>query len=60
MIILRAICELIFLCCLADSWPQVLDDSAARQDWNWKPKYDIDALVDVMVREIKEMNLKNQ
>lgn len=49
-----------FFCYLADSWPQVLDDSAAREDWNWKPKYDIDALVDVMVREIKEMNAKNQ
>lgn len=25
---------------ILDSWPAVLDDTAAREDWNWKPKYD--------------------
>lgn len=39
---------------IADSWPQVFDDSEARRDWNWKPKYDIDSLVDLMVRDVKE------
>lgn len=24
-------------------WPQVLDDTAARRDWNWQPAYDLDA-----------------
>ena len=24
-------------------WPQVLDDTAARRDWGWKPAYDLDA-----------------
>lgn len=38
----------------ADSWPQVLDDSDARADWGWNPKYDLDGLVDIMVREIKK------
>lgn len=39
---------------IADSWPQVFDDSEARRDWNWKPKYDLDSLVDLMVRDVKE------
>lgn len=38
----------------ADSWPQVLDDSEARSDWNWKPKYDLDKLVELMVRDVSE------
>ncbi len=25
---------------IVDSWPADIDDSAARNDWNWKPKYD--------------------
>ena len=25
---------------IIDTWPADIDDSAARNDWNWKPKYD--------------------
>ena len=25
---------------IVDTWPEDVDDSAARQDWNWKPDYD--------------------
>ena len=38
----------------ADSWPQVFDDSEARRDWNWKPEVDLDNLVKLMVKEVKE------
>lgn len=27
---------------IVDSWPADLDDSAARNDWNWEPDYDLD------------------
>lgn len=37
---------------IADSWPQALDDTFARKDWNWRPEYDIDALVQVMVEAL--------
>lgn len=26
---------------IADSWPRSLDDSVARQEWNWSPDYDL-------------------
>jgi len=26
---------------IADSWPQSIDDSVARDEWNWKPEYDM-------------------
>lgn len=27
---------------IVDSWPEDVDDSRARKDWNWKPDYDVD------------------
>ena len=26
---------------IADSWPESIDDSAAREEWDWKPDYDL-------------------
>lgn len=28
---------------ILDSWPAVVDDSAARHDWNWRPDFGVDA-----------------
>lgn len=47
------------LICPADSWPQVFDDSEARKDWKWQPKYNLDKLVDLMVQDVRENYLKN-
>lgn len=46
---------------IADSWPQVFDDSEARRDWNWQHKYDLDNLVDFMVKDVQEnyINVEN-
>jgi len=30
---------------IADSWPTSLDDSAARQEWGWKPDFDMPKMV---------------
>jgi threonine 3-dehydrogenase len=31
---------------IVDSWPQDVDDSRARNDWNWSPDYDVDRFFD--------------
>lgn len=38
---------------IADSWPWTIDDHHARFDWNWKPKYDMQAMVDDMLAHLK-------
>lgn len=40
---------------IAKSWPSSLDDSHARNDWGWKPDYDLDALVNDMFIHLKEL-----
>jgi nucleoside-diphosphate-sugar epimerase len=43
---------------IADSWPRSLDDSAARQDWGWFPKYDLATMTeDMMARLTKKHEL---
>jgi nucleoside-diphosphate-sugar epimerase len=37
---------------IADSWPQSLDDSAARKEWGWKPSYDIAAMTEDMLKKL--------
>jgi nucleoside-diphosphate-sugar epimerase len=34
---------------IADSWPRSLDDSAAREDWGWKPKWNLAVMTDDML-----------
>ena len=38
---------------IADSWPRAVDDSAAREEWGWKPSYDLDAMTQDMLKNIK-------
>ncbi len=40
---------------IADSWPQTIDDSKAREDWGWQPKYDFDETVSIMFSGIKKI-----
>jgi nucleoside-diphosphate-sugar epimerase len=37
---------------IADSWPNPLDDSAARRDWGWAPRFDLDAMTADMLDHI--------
>ncbi len=37
---------------IADSWPNSLDDSAARSEWGWQPEFDMDAMVDDMLENL--------
>ena len=37
---------------IADSWPNSLDDSAAREEWGWQPEFGMDAMVDDMLSNL--------
>ena len=37
---------------IADSWPNSLDDSAARKEWGWNPQYDLPFMVDDMLENL--------
>jgi nucleoside-diphosphate-sugar epimerase len=37
---------------LADSWPRGIDDSDARKDWDWKPRFDLVLLVEDMLKHL--------
>jgi len=39
---------------IADSWPDRLDDSAARRDWDWEPEYDLERMVKEMLAKLSE------
>ena len=38
---------------IAESWPNSLDDSCARSEWDWKPDYDLDSMSADMIQILK-------
>ena len=38
---------------IADSWPNRMDDSCAREEWGWNPKYDLEAMTGDMIKVIR-------
>ena len=34
---------------IAASWPDIMDDSAAREEWGWNPKWGLDEMIDDML-----------
>src|SRR5208337_386874 len=39
---------------IADSWPMTIDDSVARKEWGWKPRYDLPAMTKDMVEKLSK------
>ena len=39
---------------IADSWPDKMDDSCARAEWDWKPTYDLDEMTADMIACLKK------
>ena len=37
---------------IADSWPMSIDDSVAREEWGWKPTYDLTAMTKDMIEKL--------
>lgn len=38
---------------IADSWPDCLEDYAARVEWGWEPDYDLESMTEDMIRTIQ-------
>ena len=43
---------------IADSWPDSIDDSRARQDWGWQERFALEELVKVMIENVDLSLLK--
>ena len=37
---------------IADSWPMSIDDSVARKEWGWRPKYDLATMTKDMMEKL--------
>lgn len=38
---------------IADSWPNSIDDTRAREDWGWKHKFELDEITGIMLENLK-------
>ena len=39
---------------IADSWPQSLDDTPAREEWGWQPEYTLETMVSEMIETLRK------
>ena len=40
---------------IADSWPQIIDDSHARKDWGWRHEFDLASMTNDIVTNLKAL-----
>lgn len=45
---------------IADSWPRIIDDSAARGEWGWEPDYDLAAMTADMLEKLKKRHAEGR
>jgi nucleoside-diphosphate-sugar epimerase len=45
---------------IADSWPNSLDDSAAREEWGWEPSYDLAAMTKDMLEVLSKRHAEGK
>ncbi len=38
---------------IADSWPDSIDDTAAREEWGWSPSYDLESMTNDMLEQLR-------
>lgn len=43
---------------IADSWPMSIDDSAAREEWGWRPSYDLAAMTKDVLEKLKGRHME--
>ena len=39
---------------IAESWPDRIDDSTAREEWGWEPAFDVAAMTRDMLMQLRE------
>lgn len=39
---------------IADSWPSSIDDSVARNEWGWKPEYNLAKITEDMIINLRK------
>lgn len=39
---------------IADSWPSSINDNKAREDWQWEYSYDLNAITEDMIKELRK------
>jgi len=37
---------------IAETWPNKMDDTCAREEWGWDPKYDLEAMTNDMIEKL--------
>ena len=40
---------------IADSWPQSIDDTNSKKDWNWYPEYNLETMSADMIKNLKNI-----
>ena len=45
---------------IADSWPCTIDDSAAREEWDWQPEYDLATMTADMLEKLAKRHAAGQ
>jgi len=45
---------------IADGWPDEIDDSRARRDWDWRPQYSFEKMVADMISAINAKTKKTE
>ncbi|MCL2548148.1 MAG: L-threonine 3-dehydrogenase [Symbiobacteriaceae bacterium] len=45
---------------IADSWPNSLDDSVAREEWGWNPVYTLETMTSDMLKQLKNKGIGNR
>ncbi|MCK4485065.1 MAG: L-threonine 3-dehydrogenase, partial [Candidatus Thorarchaeota archaeon] len=44
---------------IAETWPRSIDDSVAREEWGWKPEYDLASMTKDMLEKLsKKLGIK--
>ena len=45
---------------IADSWPRTIDDSAAREEWGWRPSYDLAGMTTDMLQKLAQRHAQGR